>query len=679
MMKTQIKIGSRSSPLAVVQVDEIFLALKDKGQAVDCERLTFKTKGDKDLVSPLTDRLAENFFTDSLDQALLNHEIDLAVHSAKDLPEELPEGLSVFALTKALDERDAFVGNCSFDHLPDGARIGTSSDLRQKQIKDLNAKLETPSIRGNIQERIEQMRAGQYDGLIVAACALKRLGQEDLIQDMMPWEATPLQGQLAVVGRTDDFESKKMCSSIDVRKSYGRVVLVGAGPGDPELITVKGVKALRQAETVFYDYLAHPDLLDYAPGAKHIYAGKRKGAHSMPQDELCRQLKEEALAGKNIVRLKGGDPLIFGRGADEISYLRAFHIIVEIVPGLTAATALPSLLGIPLTARKVSSSVALISGHGHSGGDCNGMPDEIPKAQTVIVYMGLTRIKEIMDKLIAQGWDEKTPVMVISRGSGFQEKVVQGRIATIEAMVAQEQVQQPALIMIGNTVSFYKEMKRPGILYFGTCPEKYQFLGRIIHHPMIEISGKEKDDHILKTMENIDAYDLILFTSRFGVRHFFRLAGSVPGLLEKLSRKEYAVIGKESKAALECCGITAKLVSPVETSEGMFDYLKNHWDCSGQSILFPRSSLSNPYLRDQLTQAGSSVEELIVYENTKPSLRALPEGLFDAVFFSSPSTVRNFLEDYQTIPSNVRILAKGPRTQSTLISAGYPSADLIVK
>ena len=286
------------------------------------------------------------------------------MHSAKDLPQKLNDGLSIYALTSSPDETDAFVGAKSFYELKDGAKIGTSSLIRQEQVKKLNPKVKIVDIRGTIEERIQLVDQGVCDGIIVATIALKRLGLENKITDIMPWEGAALQGQLAVVGRSDDEELKSLFSAIDVRREYGNVCLLGAGPGDPDLITVKGVNALKKAECVFYDYLAHKDLLKYAQQAEQVYVGKRKGAHALPQKELSKLIRMKAAEGKNVVRLKGGDPLMFGRGAEEIEYLRSYHINVHVIPGVSSATAIPSSLGVPLTARDVSSSVAFVSGHG---------------------------------------------------------------------------------------------------------------------------------------------------------------------------------------------------------------------------------------------------------------------------------------------------------------------------
>ena len=278
-----LKIGSRQSPLAKIQVQEILSALGLSGPlqggktpSIGYELITLKTKGDIDKTTSLSTNPADDFFTNTLDQALLDRRIDISIHSAKDLPKQLAAGLKIYALTKPLDESDSWVSSYRLEDLPQGAKIGTSSQLRGEMIKTLAPQAVLKDIRGTIEERLEMLDQKQIDGLIIATCALKRLGLENRIQSILPWEAAPLQGQLAITGREGEPELEKIFESIDIRRSYGPVYLVGAGPGDPELITLKAIKTLNTADCVIYDYLADASLLEYAPQAEHIFAGKRK-------------------------------------------------------------------------------------------------------------------------------------------------------------------------------------------------------------------------------------------------------------------------------------------------------------------------------------------------------------------------------------------------------------------
>lgn len=673
-----IRAGSRASRLAKVQVKEIFALLARAGWKVDYEAVTFDTSGDKDRTTSLTTNPADDFFTDTLDEALLKGEIDIAIHSAKDLPKLLAKGLDIIALTESIDDTDAFIGRAKFSDLPAGAKIGTSSLVRQQGVRELRPDLAAVDIRGNIEDRIRQFKEGKFDAIIVAACALKRLGLEKEITEILPWEAAPLQGQLAVVAHSMNYELKRLFAKIDVRRRYGKVRLVGAGPGDPDLLTLKGMKALREVDVIFYDYLAHPDLLDYAPQAQKIYVGKRKGEHSLAQEDLNKKIRDAAMAGKNVVRLKGGDPLVFGRGAEEIEYVSAYHIRVEVVPGVSSATGLPSELGVPLTARGISSSVAFVSAHGEAEEKGEAAPIHIPDCETIVFFMGLTKLKEIVGALKAAGRPENFPMLLISRGSRLEEKVVCGTLADIEGRVGEEPLQPPVLIVAGKTVEFWPQIshrifhRSDHVLYLGTNPEPYKFLGHIIHHPMIEVNPVAADHAFCENLRReVEQSEIILLTSRCAVRSFFALAKSCGIHPSTLRRKDLAVIGRASAEALSHEGFLPAVTARDETSEGMFAALKENFDLKGRRVLFPRSSLPNPYLKTEMAKLGAQVVEVTVYTNTKPPKKPLPQIPVDKVVFSSPSTLDNFLKDYGRIPEGWGVLCKGIRTWKSLREAGY--------
>lgn len=674
-----IKIGSRTSRLACVQVQEVINLLAQRAVSFDYVHVTSLSQGDRDKISSLKDHSVDNFFTDELDQAVLSGKVDIAVHSAKDLPKRLPDGLKIFALTKSLDPTDCLICDCTFKDLNKGARIGTSSGWRTQKLQEFRPDLIPVDIRGTIEERIKQFKDGKYDGVIVATVALKRLELEKNIKDILPWEGIALQGQLAVVGREDDQRLESLFSEIDERKHYGKVLLVGAGPGDPELITIKAINALKGADVVFYDYLLHKDILQYAHEAEKIYVGKRKGRHSLHQEELSRMLKEYALQGKRVVRLKGGDPFIFGRGAEEVEYIHDYHIPLEIIPGVSSATGLPTALGLPLTARNISSSVSFVTAH-QRGENQEELPITIPKTDTVVVFMGLSKLKRVVEAFFQEGWSPEVPVLIISRGSYIDEKVIDGTLATITQKVEQRDLKPPSLIIVGQTVRFWKQrgQSRQNILYTGTNPQKYTRLGNIIHLPMVQISSCAIDPVQWQNILNdFASYDVILLTSQFGVRYFFAAVNEAGLQLDALSNKEFFVIGRHTANVLSEYGFSPSVIANLETSEGLLKEIEKTKDVSGLRILFPRSSLPNPFLKDELQKLGANVLEVTVYRNNKPAKQPLPDKKIDCIFFTSPSTVRHFIEDYQSIPNHWRILSKGDVTERFLQKHGYQSEILI--
>ena len=581
-----------------------------------------------------------------------------------------------------MDETDAFVGKIGIRSLPKGAKVGTSSPIRKKAIEEINPHIETVSVRGNIKERMAMVEDGRLAGVIVATCALKRLGLGKYIKEILPYETAPLQGQLAVVGREGDFGLKKVFSAIDERKKYGKVILVGAGPGDPELITLKAVNALKKAQVVFYDFLTGPRFLQYAKKAKAVYVGKRKGEHALSQGELSLMLRCEAMNGKSVVRLKGGDPLIFGRGADEIEYLRSYHIEVEVIPGVSSATGIPSSLGIPLTARGISSSVAFLSGHGENESRSAPEPVAVPKADTIVFLMGLTKIGMIVQSLLDAGWKKTVPMVIISRGTMADEKIIYGTLDNIEGLAAKEKLEQPALIIAGEVVRFLeKGLAKKTVLYVGTNPGKYKAaFEEMVHLPMIQISGANFPPMTRKKIiAELGSSDLIIFTSRFAVRCFKDFLKKEKYPLFQLAKTDIAVIGKNTADELTKGKIKPSLIAGTETAEGLLKSLIQKYGAGlkGKKIFFPRSNLPNPYLRDELTKRGATVNEIAIYENKKPHQTHPPLHRIGKIFFTSPSTVKNFLSDYGMIPQGWQILCKGPVTKEALKKAGYASEVLV--
>ncbi len=673
-MLSLIKIGSRQSPLAKIQVQEILSMVGEL--PVPYELIHLNTQGDLDKKTSLTSNPADNFFTNTLDEALLNKEIDLTIHSAKDLPKKLIRGLKIFALTKSLDKTDSWVSDYSLEDLPQEAKVGTSSQLRGEMIKALRPDVVLTDIRGTVEERLEALNKKHVDGLIVATSALKRLKLEKHIKSILPWETTPLQGQLTVVGREGDWELEKLFENIDIRRHYGHVFLVGAGPGDPTLITLKAIEVLKTADCVFYDYLVDPSLLKYASGAEHIYAGKRKGNHTLTQEKLSSLLKEKALEGKRTIRLKGGDPLIFGRGADEITYLRSYHIPVHIIPGVSSATSIPSSLGVPLTARNVSSSVAFISGYGEAENYNSAIkvpPNDIsiPQAETIVFLMGLTKLPQIVQALIKAGWKKSKSIMIISNGTKANQRILQGTLEDIEKRLFLNPLEAPALIVAGDTVNFYQEEYKKILLHCGTNPEKYTHYGHIISWPMIQLEPiaftNEEKQNLIKDFDNSD---FIILTSPNAVEYFMKKILELK-TVNIILQKIFAVIGESTAQVLKEFGINPQIVSSEETAEGLFSILTRIMNLKGKTILLPRSSLPNPFLKEALEKKGATVKEWTIYKNTKPPKRSLPSTPIDGIIFTSPSTLRNFLEDYGKIPASWKILAKGPVTAKALEEAGY--------
>jgi uroporphyrinogen III methyltransferase/synthase len=293
--------------------------------------------------------------------------------------------------------------------------------------------------------------------------------------------------------------------------------------------------------------------------------------------------------------------------------------------------------------------------------------------------MGLTKLNVIVESLHKAGWPNDTPMMIIANGTKPQEQIVKGTIATIEGLAKASDLKPPALMVVGKTIDFYKPAPKKTLLHCGTHPDMYHHLGKIMHWPMIDIKPVTMNEPQQKYFQQaFESADIIVCTSWYAAEYFINTLqdSSSFGLTMtvELKNKKFAVIGRRTQKALQIHGIQAAVVSQEETAQGLLKAMARHLNLKGKRILFPRSSLPNPFLKKALTAEGAFVTEIPIYENTKPAKRDLPSAGIEGVIFTSPSTVQNFLTDYGTIPASWQIMAKGPVTLKTLQDAGYKHA-----
>lgn len=482
----------------------------------------------------------------------------------------------------------------------------------------------------------------------------------------------------------------------------GKVYLVGAGPGDPGLITIRGRYLLEKAEVVVYDYLASKKLLRYVPAdARFVYAGKRGGVeHTHTQEEINQMLVDFAREGKIVVRLKGGDPFIFGRGGEEVETLARNDIAFEVVPGVTSATAAATYAGIPITHRGYTASVAFLTGHEDPAKQTSNIDwSKIATGVgTIVVYMGIKNLPVIVKNLMDHGRSPDTPVAVVRWASTPEQKSVVGTLATIADIVVEAGIKPPALIVIGEVVNL-----RDTIDWF----EKRALFGRRIivtrtrEQASELVAGLEEngascyecatiniepvdDYHILdEALERIDEYHWILFTSLNGVKYFFKRLYDKGLDARDLKGPDIGVVGKSTADLLSQYGVNADLIPPVFTGEGLAESLLDQ-GVEGRNVLIPRAVEGREYLPETLRGAGAQVTIAPIYRNLPPGgrrdeLRAeLESGEVDMVTFTSSSTVRNFLtmvdaadqEDLERLLAGVSIAAIGPITAKTVTDSG---------
>ena len=649
-----LKVISRKSPLALLQVKEVF----DLYPELEYGLIEIESYGDKHKEISLLGNPPVDIFTRELDEAILNVTADLAIHSAKDLPYPLSPGLEVIALLAATDQTDSLVSrnNLTLKELPAQAKVGTSSPARRKELLAIRHDVDVVSIRGAIAERILLVDSGAIDALIVATCALQRLGLSHRASEELPFETHPLQGNLAIVSRNDRKDLKLLFEERDIRSQYGRVTLVGFGPGNPDLLTIGGDKALSQADIIFHDDLLDKNYLEKYKAEK-VYVGKRKDRHSFEQGDINRLLLDAAKAGKQVARLKGGDPMVFAHGGEEIEYLKKNFVEVTVIPGVSSGIAVSAFTKVPLTHRGIASSVAFISGHSEDV--------RIPDTDTLVYYMAGANIRLISEKAIAQGKNPKTPVLLTYNVSLPDQKEF---LSTLEELATGTTAYPtPVIIVIGDVVSLRDNSEqavvKPVILVTGTQKEHYEQVGKVIHQPLIRIDRIDPNPGMEVILDSLEQYEWIFFTSRYTVNFFFEALEKRGKDSRSLKGIKIASVGKVTSLALKQVGITPDLQAVVESSEGLLKEIQAS-QIEPSKVLIPRSELGLPVLPDGLTRLGWEVTALPVYRNNYPdNLNVLDLSKVQVIVFSSPSCVTNFVRLYGQFPENKQYIFRGKETE----------------
>ncbi len=489
----------------------------------------------------------------------------------------------------------------------------------------------------------------------------------------------------------------------------GKVYLVGAGPGDPGLLTLRGREILQRADVILYDALANPVLLDFAPaGAVKIHVGKRAGQHLMPQSEIQAILGRYAREGKSVVRLKGGDPVLFGRGAEEAEFLADQEIPFEIVPGVPSAFAVPIYSGIPVTHRELASSVTIVTGHsrpGPDGGDpidWAGLARSICKRGTLVVLMGLKSLPAIVARLLQEGAPADTPAATVVSGTYAHQRRVIGTLESLPQLVAEAELQPPALTIFGHVVQSWGRLDwfqskplfgrrivvtRPKDQAASLAAPLSELGAEVIELPVIAIRPLPDTEPLRAAMEHIAQYRWILFTSPNGVRHFLRTFLDRWGDIRRLQGPRLAAIGPGTAAELAAYHLPCDL-QPETTyqQEGLLEALTRESDASG-SILIPRAREARTVLPDGLRELGWTVDVVAVYETVgtpleeiEGAIQAIQRNGADWVTLTSSSTAERFVQLLQSnkglmqVLGGVRYASIGPITTKTAEGFGLPIA-----
>lgn len=448
--------------------------------------------------------------------------------------------------------------------------------------------------------------------------------------------------------------------------STTKVFLIGAGPGDKELITVKGLKILSQADVVLYDHLISFELLAHVKkGAEMISVGKFATNHTLPQEGINALIIAKAREGKIVARLKGGDCYLFGRGGEEAEACYDAGIPFEVVPGITSALAAPCYAGIPPTHRDCTSNIAVVTGHRKKG---DTRPIEIPRAGTVIFLMSVGNIENIIQSLLAAGYPSETKIAAVEHGTCYDQRVIKGSLENFLGILQDNPLRTPAIFIVGKVVELQEKLdwfsRKPRILLLGNYPERYSHLGTIVHRPMIECVEAVDTEQTAQVLRTAGNCRWIIFTSGNGIKFFFKKLYAM-GLDARLfSQTKFAVIGQASGERLKECGIQPDLCAAVESSKGLLEAFAKV-DVTGQRILLPQAEISSEELPDGLSNKGAQVEKLTVYQTIEKPIEDVDLDYIDQILFTSGSTVRAFVKKFGAVPEHIQALCLGLPTQTT--------------
>jgi uroporphyrinogen III methyltransferase / synthase len=471
----------------------------------------------------------------------------------------------------------------------------------------------------------------------------------------------------------------------------GVVYLVGAGPGDPGLMTVRGAELVASADVILHDRLIPKAALNGArEDAELIYVGKRPGAPEVPQAEIESTMVEQARAGRSVVRLKGGDPFVFGRGGEEAEALAAAGVQFEVVPGVTAGVAAPAYAGIPVTHRHEASAVAFVAAHEDPSKDGSALDwDALARFPgTLVLYMGVKRLPDAAARLIAAGRDGEEPAVAVERGTTPVQRTVSATLADLPEAVADAGISPPAIVLIGpvaarrETIGWLERRPLFGLRVVvtraraqasGLAATLVALGAEVIELPAIRVVPRIDSAEVRDAVGAIHSYALICLTSPNGVRFLFEALGAAGLDARALANATVAAIGPGTAGALAERGIRADVVPERSVAEALVESLVDV-DVAGRPVLVARAAEARDVLPDALRERMAKVDVVALYETVAedPDPEALAAaGSADYVTFTSSSTVKNFVAAVgDDFPARARIVSIGPVTSEAIREAG---------
>jgi uroporphyrinogen III methyltransferase/synthase len=675
-----LKAGTRSSRLARIQTREALDQLQSCFPGCIFEDVPLSSPGDRDLAADLR-HSPTDFFTRDLDDQVRKGSLDCAVHSAKDVPDPASEGIDWFWLPWVEDARDVLIrpAGKGVDSMPPDGRIGVSSGRREAYCRSRFPHARQSSIRGTIEERLQQLDRGDFDLIVMAGAALNRLGLQDRITEWIPAAVLPPpdgQGHLALTFKTGDERF------LSLRRRFAKsVTFAAAGAGSAGALTLDALHALRRCDVCLHDTLLGHDLFDLLPpSVQCVDVGKRCGQHSVPQDETTYLITRYARRGLKVVRLKGGDPGIFGRLAEEVEALDELQLPYRVLPGVSSMSAATSGTGMLLTRRGVSRGFTVMTPRKEGGGVGSVAIDE-RRHLPIVFFMALSVADEVARQLIGDGMSPGTPASVVFSAGSDQSQVLRGTLDDIAARIKAADTEMPGLLIVGEAARYryYSWGALSGHRVLLTASHALQDKaadlvfdagGIPVCRPLIKL---EVTPEAIETVHRIRTYDWVVLTSPSAVRCFgdlLRAAG-----IDFRSIPKLTTCGGGTSKELLSLGLSADIEPASDFSaEGLLKTVAPLMN-PGLRILRLRSDKAGPDLAQSLRTLGAKVDDCLLYRNLPIPHPEKP--VFDVVFFASASAVEVF--DQQWGVSSLKgafVVAIGKPTLAALIQRGV-TADLV--
>ncbi|MFQ5441443.1 MAG: uroporphyrinogen-III C-methyltransferase [Thermodesulfobacteriota bacterium] len=484
----------------------------------------------------------------------------------------------------------------------------------------------------------------------------------------------------------------------------GKVYLVGAGPGDPGLITLKGLAAIKEADCVIYDFLANARLIGHArPGVETIYVGKKGSFKSMEQGKINRLIVQKARSGKKVVRLKGGDPFVFGRGGEEASALAGAKIPFEVIPGVTSAVAAPAYAGIPLTDRELSSAVTFITGHEDPLKErANIAWDRLSTGRGTLVFlMGWKNLAFIRKKLLENGWSPATPVALIRWGTMAAQVTVSGRLDNIVELSKEAGIKPPVITVVGDVVRLRdrlnwfetKPLFAKRVLVTRASEQAGEFTALLesrgaaaVVMPTIKTTRPPSWAPLDRAIKKLPTYDWAVFTSVNGVKYFFERLYKLGKDVRELKGVRICAIGPRTAAEIRALNIKVDITPKKFIAEAVLKALGRR-GIKGKRFLLARALVAREVLPQEIKRLGGSIDVVPAYRTVRPLKEAavvmglIKEGEIDVITFTSSSTVTNFLRFFKKgeapgLLNSAKIACIGPITARTASENGL-SVDIM--